>query len=153
MSLPPGHWTAPFDAPRIQLGGAPAWQRPPRLRRCLRNRSANALIPARNGLFFHGGKKGRPGWFWRSPEGRLKPLTFDAAAFRRSRPRHVPVIATPASSGACGQSRNLAIPIVFGANDDPVKLVVSLAWPGSNATGINRPEVGLQASSLPAVGA
>jgi ABC-type uncharacterized transport system substrate-binding protein len=92
-----------------------------------------------------------PGWLWRSSEERLMALSSTRRRFADLVRGHVAVIATPASNAAraCGQSRNLDLPIVFGASDDPVSLglVASLARPASsqpsNPVPVRRPVSGV----------
>jgi putative tryptophan/tyrosine transport system substrate-binding protein len=71
-------------------------------------------------------------------DGRYEDL---AAIIDEAVRRHVAVIATPANTpgSLAAKAATSAIPVVFGVSEDPVTLglVVSLARPGGNVTGIN----------------
>src|SRR6516225_380957 len=84
---------------------------------------------------------------YRWAEGQYDRLPALAAELVR---RRVAVIATTSSGAFAVKAATTAMPIVFVAAEDPVKLnlVASLAQPGGNLTGINFFEVELSAKRL-----
>jgi hypothetical protein len=159
---------SPCHCPRV-IGRLPSMRRefnwearqlgrgPPSAEMLQKPLSERTYSRSRRSFFDQGGKscaagEGRSGWFWRSPEGRLMPLSSTRQRFANLVRVMSPFLQRPPAAELAARAATSAIPIVFGANDDPVKLVVSFVRSGSNATGINRPGVGLQAFSLPAVG-